>query len=416
MANTLINPSMIAKEALFQLENNCVFGDKVHREYRNEFVKIGDSVSIRKPVKFKAKDGATRVNQDVHEPTTNITIDQRKHVSWKFSSQDLTLTIEEYSERYIKPAMITLANEIDLSVATEGALEFFNAVGTPGTTPANFSALADVAQRMDESAVPDDGMRRIVLNPAARWAMANGLGGTGSAGVFNADIVGDMVRKGWLGRIANFDIYGDQNVYTHTVGAQGGTPLVNGVPSVGVNGLPNESATTTVAFDGGSLSTSGYLKRGDVVTFAGVYAVNPISYQSTGQLAQFVVTADVATDGTGAGSMLLRPAMNAGGVASYEAYQNVTALPADNAAITVLGSGGGQYPQNLGFHRNALALVTVPLELPDSASFKARADWRGYSIRIVKDYDIDADEEIIRLDILYGVKAIYRDLGVRLFG
>ena len=115
MANTLITPDIVAKEALMQLENNCVMGGLVHREYKKEFVKVGDSVSIRKPVKFTASTGATRVNQDVQEASTPFTIDQRKHVSWKFSTNDLTLSVEEYSERYIKPATIALANAIDTS-------------------------------------------------------------------------------------------------------------------------------------------------------------------------------------------------------------------------------------------------------------------------------------------------------------
>ena len=120
MANTLITPAIIAKEALFHLENNVIMGQKVHRQYKKEFVKIGDTVTIRKPVKFTVTDGAVRSNQDVIEETTSIVIDQRKHVSWSFSTQDLTLTIEEYAERYIKPAMINLANTIDRSLCVEG--------------------------------------------------------------------------------------------------------------------------------------------------------------------------------------------------------------------------------------------------------------------------------------------------------
>ena len=124
MANTIITPSIIAKEALFHLENNVIMGQKVHRQYKKEFVKIGDSVTIRKPVKFIATDGATRSNQDVIEETTSIVINNRKHVSWNFSSQDLTLTIEEYAERYIKPAMIVLANTIDRALTVEAPRSF----------------------------------------------------------------------------------------------------------------------------------------------------------------------------------------------------------------------------------------------------------------------------------------------------
>lgn len=407
MANSLITPSIIAKEALFHLENNVIMGQKVHRQYKKEFVKIGDSVTIRKPVKFVATDGATRSNQDVLEETTSITINNRKHVSWNFSSQDLTLTIEEYAERYIKPAMITLSNTIDRALCVEGAQNFFNAVGTPGTTPADFAALAAIGQKMDEEPVPDDGNRCLVVNPAARWALANGMGGTGSGGIYNADIVHGMVRRGRLGEIANFDIYGDQNIAVHITGTWSGAPLVNDAA------FAND--TNVIAFDGMVGSVAGALKVGDVITIAGVNSVNDVSKEDTGQLQQFVVLADVTT-AAGAGSVTVYPDLNDGTTASTAAYQTVTALPADNAAITVLGASAVGYPQNLGFHMNALALVTIPLELPDSASFKARADWRGYSIRVIKDYDIDTDEEIIRLDILFGVKAIYPELGVRLYG
>ena len=408
MANTIITPSIIAKEALFHLENNVIMGEKVHRQYKKEFVKIGDSVTIRKPVKFVVTDGATRSNQDVIEETTSITINQRKHVSWSFSTQDLTLTIEEYAERYIKPAMIVLANNIDRTLALEGANEFFNSTGTPGTTPANFLALGQMAQKMDEEPVPDDGMRCLVLNPAGRWALANGMGGTGSGGIFNAEIVHGMVRRGRLGEIANFDIYGDQNIVNHTNGTFAGTVLVNDAA------FSND--TNSVAIDGLGNSVTGAVNKGDVFTIAGVNSVNDVSKEDSGVLQQFVVTATVNSNGSGEATVVVFPDLNDGSTTSTAAFQTVTALPADNAAVTFMGASATAYPQNLGFHKNALALVTIPLELPDSAVFKARADWRGYSIRVIKDYDIDSDEEIIRLDILYGVKAIYQELGVRLWG
>lgn len=401
MANTLITPSIIAKEALFHLENNIIMGDKVHRQYKNEFVKIGDSLTIRRPVKFVVSDGAVRVNQDVTEPTTSIVINSRKHVSWNFSSQDLTLTVDEYSERYIKPAAIVLANQIDLDLCQEGAEEFYNIVQKSAVPSYDFEVLTQVGRRMDDLSVPDDGNRCGILNPEARWSFANQIGGTGSGGVFNADIVHEMVRKGYLGQLANFDLYGDQNIRSHTVGTHTGTPLVT-------TALPTDGSTT-LNFDGMVGNQTAALRKGDILTLAGVNAVNPVSRQDTGVLAEFVVTADVDTT-AGAGAATLFPAFQSTG-----AFQNITALPADNAAITIrTGASAAVKPQNLFFHRNALALVTVPLELPDSATFKARMDWRGYSIRVVKDYDIDSDEEIIRLDILYGVKAIYPDLGVRM--
>ena len=409
MANTLITPSIIAKEALFHLENNLILGDKVHRQYKKEFVKIGDTVTIRKPVKFVVSDGATRVNQDVTEQTTSIVIDQRKHVSWEFVTQDLTLTIEEYSERYIKPAMIVLANNIDAKVATEGSEAFFNFVGAAGTTPADFTVLAAAARKMDEEPVPDDGQRCLVLNPAGRWGLADGIGGTGSSGVFNADIVHGMVRRGKLGELANFEIYGDQNIRTHTTGTHSGAPLVDDTAFA--------NNTAVITFDAMTGTVTNVVRVGDVINIANVFSVNDVSKISTGVLQDFVVTAN-ANSTAGAGTFTVSPVLIDSTAGVTAPFQTVDALPANNAVITFAGAPttGEQYPHNLAFHKNALALVTVPLELPDSAVFKARADWRGYSIRVIKDYDITADKEIIRLDILYGVKAIYPELGVKMAG
>jgi hypothetical protein len=414
MANTLITPSIIAKEALMQLENNLVMANRVHREYKKEFTGgQGDTVSIRRPVKFYTADGATRVNQDVEEKSTSITVDQRKHVSWKFSTQDLTLSVEEYSERYIKPAAITLANTVDRSL--HGLYKYaWNSVGTPGTTPANFAAVADAAQRLDEMAVMSDG-RSMVMNPAAHYAVAGNQ--------LTLDSVGAMGKSAYeraqVGYVAGFDTFSTQNVQSHTVGVATGTPLVNGgSQNVTYAAAVGSNWSQTLNTDGWTNSTTGILKAGDVFTIAGVFAVNPVPGEgTTGKtvmpyLQQFTVLADADSGATtGPAALTVSPPIITSGP-----QQTVSAAPADNAAITVLGTGGTAYPQNLGFHKNAFALVTCPLQMPDGASFKARESHNGLSIRVVKDYDIDSDEDIIRMDVLYGVKSIFPDLATRLWG
>ena len=398
MANTILTPTIIAREALMQLRNNLVMGANVHRDYKKEFVKIGESVTIRKPVKFTVSTGATRVNQDVTENSTSITIDQRKHVSWKFSTQELTMKIEEYSRRYIEPACIVLANQVDVDLC--GLYnELWTSSGTAGTTPATFASLGTMAEKLDDVAVPDDGMRKLILNPAARWSMADAL-----KGIYDNSMPNDFVRKGLLGRLANFYIFGDQNVSRHTNGTFAGTTLIN-------DASPAEG-DAAVAMDGFGNSMTGAVAKGDVFTVAGVNAVNPISKTDLGYLQQFVVTATANSDGSGdIASVAFQPELRSTG-----AYQTVSALWADNAAVTFRGTSAAIYPQNLAFHKNALALVMCPLELPDSAGWKARVNMDGISIRVLKDYDIAADEEIIRLDIFYGTKAIYPELGGRLWG
>ena len=396
-----------------QLENNLVMANKVHRDYKKEFKGgQGDTVDIRKPVKFYTADGATRVNQDVEEKNTSISIDQRKHVSWGFSTQDLTLSIEKYSERYIQPAMITMANTLDRSLHNLYK-NVWNSVGTPGTTPGNYAAIAAAAQRMDEMAVLSD-KRCMVMNPAAGYAVGGNqltLESVGSKGK-------SAYEEAEIGRIAKFATYSTQNIQNHTTGlhATGSTPLVNGADQDVTYANAAGANTQTLATDGWANST-GVLKAGDVFTIDGVFAVNPVPGEGATSktvlpyLQQFTVISDVTSSGAGAASPTISPAIIATGP-----QQTVSAVPADNAPITVFGTESTAYPQNLGFHKNAFALVTVPLEMPDGAAFKARESHNGLSVRVVKDYDIDSDRDIIRLDMLYGVKSIYSDLATRLWG
>lgn len=410
MPNALITPSIIAKEALVQLENNLTMANNVHREYKKEFVKVGDTVSIRKPVKFYAADGATRVNQDVEEANTSITINKQKHVSWKFSSKDLTLTVEDYSERYIKPAMIALANVIDRN-GHALYTNVWNHVGTPGTTPANFAAMAAAAQRMDEMAVPTD-MRKALLNPAASYAIA----GTATTLYMNG-VNNQAYRTGSIGEIASLDTYRSQNVTNHTNGARGGTPQVNGAGQNTTYALSKSTNSQSLVTDGWSNSVANLLTAGEVFTIAGVFAMNPVPGEGTtgkqqmSYLQQFTVLSAASSNGSGQATLTISPAIIIDGP-----YQTVSAAPADNAAITMVGTAATAYPQNIVMHKNALALVMCPLELPDGVEFKARETHKGLSVRVVKQYDISADDDIIRLDVLYGWKAIYPDLAVRLTG
>ncbi len=410
MANALITPSVIAKEALMQLENNLVFGNCVHREYVNEFKKIGDTVNVRRPVRFNVTDGAARTNQDVEEANTAIVVNKRKHVSFSFSSQDLTLTIEDFSERYITPAMVSLANKVDQDLASLYD-DVFNWVGAPGQAVASFGDFSKAPQRLDEGAVPSD-RRKSVLSPRDFWSMTGNL--TGLQIERSADAA---YRRGVLGQVAGIEMAMDQNIRVHTTGSfsTGSTPLVKGAgQAVSYAGADKTAWSQSLVTDGWAAATP-VLKAGDVITLAGVNAVNPVPGEGAkddlGRLQQFVVLDDAVSDGTGNAVLTISPPIITSGP-----QQTVTAAPADNAAITPLGSEATGYRQNLVFHRDAFALVTVPLEMPREPVFKARESHNGLSIRLVGSYDIDSDENPVRLDILYGVKTLYPELATRLSG
>jgi hypothetical protein len=397
MANTLLTLSnagaWIAKETLMHLRNNLVMGRSVHRTYKNEFVgkKKGNTITIEKPPRFTVTESADITNdiQDIEDQSITLTVDKRAVVAWQFTSEQLTLDVDDFSEKYILPAAIQLANHIDYNVLSLYK-DVYWAAGTAGSTPSTFAELGAAARKLDEAACPTED-RKIVMNSAARWSMADAL-----KGAFSQPMVEGMIRRGSLGQLAEMDIMLDQNVRTHTRGALGGTPLVNGASQTGA----------TLATDGWTASTA-VLNKGDVFTLTSVYAINPKSRVSTGQLQQFTVTADSTSDASGELDIPISPSIITSG-----AYQTVSASPANNEVPTFLAS----HTANIAFHKNAFALVTVPLHLPGSASWKHRYTHDGLSIRVVRDYGILTDVEAIRLDMQYGIKTLYPELACRLLG
>jgi hypothetical protein len=401
-SNTLLTPTIIAKEALLQVLNNRAMSAHVYTAYKNEFVKVGTSITIRKPNKFRTTKTQARANSNISEPSTTMTMATQAHVSWAFSSVDLTTTIADYSKRYITPAAETLGNTLDYDLCGLYA-DVYNVCGSAGTTPNTFKVLGDGQQVMDEEGAPS-GKRIGILNPAANWALADGLKGT-----FAARVADDIITKGYLGTIANLDLYMDQNVNRVTTGTYtaGATPLVN------TTSVTGDTTLITKGWNG----TSNTVAVGDVFTISGVYAVNPMSGASTGVLRRFVVT-EANTSNTTMTIKISPTIKYAATIALGSAYNTVDSLPQANASITFLtGTQVTAYPQNLLFCPNAFALVTVPIEMPANVWGARETDKEsGMSIRVVKQYDIDADEEIIRLDILYGTKTLYPELACRLLG
>jgi len=340
-----------------------------------------------------------------------LTVSTQAHVSWQFNTKDLTLTIEEYSERYIRPAAAVLANTVDADLCALYDDVWNSIVESTGyVNPETFMVMGRCMQRMDEEAVPPDD-RVIVFNPAGHWSMANALHDLNPTAVSTP-----VVRKGYLGRIANAELYMDQNIKTHTTGYWSSDTNTDGTGIELATGAPTGvTFTSAVALCDFDIATTHVLNTGDIFTIAGCYAVNPMSGESTGALRQFTVQAAVSCASTGTTTevpltVYIEPEMIQTGP-----YKTVYSYPNGGAAVDILGKTNKGYPQNLAFHKNAFALVMVPLQKPDGAWGSTVTD-EGFSIRVVKDYNIENDDEVIRLDILYGVKTIYPELAVRLWG
>lgn len=402
MANTNLTISMVTKEALRVLENNLTFAKGVNRKYDDKFAvegaKIGDTLSIRKPAKYVGRTGATMSAEDHTETSVALQLDTQFGVDLAFTSKELTLSIDEFSDRVLKPAMATIANKID----RDGLALYknvYNAVGTPATVPSTLKTYLQAGAKMDYEGCPRDGLRSLVIDPTAQVEIVDAL-----KGLFQSSgEIKNQYEKGNMGLAGGFKWSMDQNINTHTVGPLGGTPLVNGASQTG----------SSLVTDGWTAAVGSRLKKGDIFTIANVYAVNPQSRQSTGQLRQFVVTADVSSDIGGNATISISPAITTSG-----AFQTVDAAPADNAAITVLGAASAVSPTHLAYHRDAFVLGCADLMVPKGVDMAARASdsQLGMSVRTVRQYDINSDKFLCRLDVLYGWKAVYPELACRIQG
>lgn len=412
MANAVLTIDTIATAAVAILDNELTMAKQVYRGLESEFsgtingFEKGDTVSMRRPTDFTVRDGAVASNQDVTEGKVALVVNKQKGIDFGFTSKELTLSIGELSERVIKPAMVQLANQID-----RDGMDLYktvpNWVGTPGQKVNSYADFALAPERLDEYAVPS-AMRSAILSPADHWGL---LGSQTS--LYIQDAAKGAYRNGSLGQIGGVDTYMAQNVPTHTVGVATGTPLVNGAAqNVTYTSVKDGDFTQVLNTDGWTSSTTGILKAGDVFTIAGVYAVNPVTKATLPFLKQFTVMADADSGATtGPAALTIYPAIIASG-----AFQNVSAAPADNAAISVLGTGGTGYRQNMVFHKNAFALAMVPLISPPGAVQVSRKSYKGTSVRLIPTYDGTNDKSNFRLDVLYGWKAIDARLATRLSG
>lgn len=412
MAQSILTIDTIATAAVAILDNELVMAKQVYRGLENEFgdkingYEKGDTISMRRPADFTVRDGAVASNQDVTEGKVALTVNKQKGIDFGFTSKELTMNIKDLSERVIKPAMVQLANQIDRDLMALYQ-KVPNWVGTPGQKINSYADFALAPERLDEYAVPTD-MRSAVLSPADHW----GLLGS-QTGLYIQDAAKGAYRNGSLGMIGGVDTYMAQNVPTHTVGVATGTPKVTAAAqNVTYDSVKDGDFTQVLNTDGWTNSTTGILKAGDVITIAGVFAVNPVTKATLPFLKQFTVTADANSGATtGPAALTIYPAIIASG-----AFQNVSAAPGAAAPITVLGTGGTGYRQNMVFHKNAFALAMVPLIAPPGAVEVSRKSYKGTSVRLIPTYDGTNDKSNYRLDVLYGVKAIDARLATRVSG
>jgi len=417
MANDMKVQDIIVREAQYQLKNALVLGNLVSRVHEAEFAddvkgwKVGDTVRVKRPENFIPGEGATLSVADAEEATLNVTVNQQLNKGLSFTSKELTMFLSgpkgarRIGEEKIKPLMHAFANRIDADLA--GLYKYVpNYVGTPGLTIDSYTDYLKGTERLNELAIPQDG-RNGFLSPADD---------AGLKGAFNnyydTSVSRNALQKARLPMLDGSDVYMSQNVKTHIVGVATGTPAVNGANQNVTYAASKQTYSQSLITDGWTNSTTGILKAGDVFTIANVYAVNPVDGSQLPFLRQFVVLADANSGAsTGPATLSISPPIITSGP-----YKTVNAAPADDALITVMGTGGTSYRQPMIFHKDAFHLAIVPMELPDGAAFKARVNEDGISVRVVSGYDITGDTNTWRFDVLYGVTPVRANLATRING
>jgi len=392
------------KESLRILKNELTFTRGVNREYDDKFgvtgAKVGATINARKPPRYVGRTGQALQVEASTETYVPITLDTQFGVDISFSSADLTLSIDEFADRFLKPAMATVANKVDYD-GLQLYKDVNNFAGTAGLLNGGSVTSTQVQQtilaarrKMTENGVPYS-PRNITVDPNSSANIVSGL-----TNLFNpSGTISKIFTNGALGDgVLGFNFAEDANVAAFTPQAAGSLTAISSAPASGATTL----AVTT---------TAGTVPRGTVFTVAGVYAINPQNRQSTGSLMQFVVTADTVV--TTSGTLPIYPAYIPSGQ-----FATCTGTPAGTAAIVVLSGAVGAVPyaQNLAYHKDAFTLASADLLLPGGVDMAERDNFDGISMRMVRQYDINSDLFPVRFDVLYGWKTIYPELAVRITG
>lgn len=390
MANTLLTPTAVTRKALRILHQKCRFIGGVNRQYDDSFAKsgakIGDSLKIRLPNQYVVRSGPTLSTQDTTETSTTLQIATQKGVDLNFTSVDLTLSLDDFSERVLEPACAVLAAAMEAD-ALNMRKDVYQQVNNAGSA-ATFAKLLAGRKLMVDSLTPQDDNWTALINTQDNVDMVDALKGL----FHDSTAVKQQYRDGMMGRTAGYDFFEHTMLGKQLRGAGNGSYLSNGATQTGA----------TIGVDTGT----GAINAGEIVTFAGVYSVHPETKVSTGVLQQFVVTADYAG---GNGNLSIAPAIVASG-----ATQNVSNSIADNSAMTIAGTASTPYGQSLLFHKDAFCFATADLVMPQGVDFSARENYDGISIRIVRQYDINNDKFPCRLDVLYGYKTLRAQMAARL--
>lgn len=413
MANTILTPTMITRESLRVLHQKLNFVGQVNRQYDGQYAqagaKIGTTLNIRMPSRYVTGTGATLSAYNDHvERSTPLTVSSQVWVAMSFTTVELTMQLDDFSTRIIKPAMAQLAATIENGVLGSAYKLVNNYTNATTDTALTFKYFAKGGQKLTDSLAPLDD-RTAILTPASRVEFMDT-----TKSLFHASTnIEEQYREGIVGRTAGFDVYENTLLANHTTGSMAGAALSYGT-TLGTSDTTNVWVSQTVMSVTGATSAT-TLKAGDIITFSGIYAVHSETKQNTGKLKTFVVQADLTmTTAATTYSVTVKPGVIYG---SGNAYQNCALSGVANTSGltgTLIGAASTAFGQDLQFHKDAFVFATADLVDPsDMGAWGSRQTMDGISMRIVKQYAIGTDTVPCRVDVLYGFAGLYPELANR---
>ena len=412
MANTLLTISKITNEALMVLENELTFTSEVNREYDDQFAvagaKIGATVNVRKPARFIGTTGPNLSVEDFNETSIPVTLNTQFHVDTQFSTADLALSLDMFSDRVIKPGVAAIANKIDRDGLVLAKNNVANIVGTAGVPPTSLLTYLTGQAYLDSEGAPRDGRRACIVEPFTSATIVDSLKGL----FMPSQKISDQYEKGMMGTdSAGMRWKMDQNVVSQTFGSYAAATLATNTATFTGSITSGWASSSTITIS--ATSAAAPIQQGDVITIANVFAVNPQNRQpyGTNRLRNFVVTSAVTIASGGSASVTVSPAIITAGQ-----FQNVfVSATSSSAVVTPFNNTGTVSPQNIILHRNAETLACADLELPQGVVFAGRASDKelGLSIRVCRQYTINNDSIPCRLDVLYGWAMLYPELACR---
>ena len=411
MANNILTPTVITREALRVLHQKLNFVGNVNRQYDDRFAqsgaKIGTSLNIRMPSKYKVRTGATLSAQDHVERSTPLTVSSQYGVDVSFTSVELTMSLDDFSRRIIDPAMAQLAAKIEADALSAAYKLVGNYVNATTNAKMTFAYFQGAGAKLARELAPLSN-RYALMNPASKVEFMDAV-----KGLFqDSSNLAEQYREGIMGRTGGFTVYENTLLPSHTTGTLAGSSVVTGEANTTTT-ANSWVSQTTLSVTGATSATT--LKAGDIITISYHYAAHPESKANTGRLRTFVVQSDVTLTTSGnAYAVTVKPGIMTG---TGNGYQNVVlsgATVASGAAVTLVGAAGTAFAQDLFFHQDAFVFATADLEdVSKYGSWGSRQSSDGISMRIAKQYDITNDAFPCRIDVLAGFAGLYPELAVR---